>query len=336
MEFPGLALRLAHPWLLLGLALVPVLLWRYLRRQRRGLATLRYSSLALAAPLARSPWGRWRHLTFALRLLGISLLIVGLARPQTVDREEEILTRGTDIVLALDNSTSMAAEDLAPNRLEAARRVVEAFIAGRKADRLGLVVFAGTAATRCPLTLDYDVLRTLLNGVEFAARDEDGTAIGMGLATAVNRLRDAKGISRTVILLTDGRNNAGPIDPATASELARSLGVKVYTIGAGTLGEAPYPYDDPVFGRRTVMLRVDVDEPTLRQVAETTGGAYFRATDSERLQEVFAAIDAMEKTEVKMKRYEHFEELYGYLAGPAGILLLLEQALLATRFRRLP
>ena len=336
MDIGGLPLRIAHPWLLLGLALLPLLLWRYVWKQRRGLPTLRYSSLRLAAPLRRSPWVRWRHLPFALRVGALSLLFLGLSRPQTVDHEEEILTRGIDIVIAIDHSTSMAAQDLAPNRLEAAKEVVREFVSGRRNDRIGMVVFAGSAYPSCPLTLDYDILRSLLEGVEFASREDDGTALGMGLAHAVNRLRDSNGKSRVVILLTDGRNNQGQIDPSTAADLAKSLDVKVHTIGVGTSGEAPYPYDDPVFGRRTVMLRVDLDERTLREISERTGGQYFRATDSERLKEIFQEIDEMEKTEVKMKRYAHYGELFLYLAIPAGLLLLLEQGLAATRFRRLP
>ncbi|MGD8376228.1 MAG: VWA domain-containing protein [Acidobacteriota bacterium] len=336
MDLAGQSLRLAQPWALLALAVLPVLVARYMARQRRGLPALRYSSLRVAAPLLRSARLRWRHLPFVLRVVAIALLVGGLARPQSVDREDEILTRGIDIIVSVDNSTSMAAEDLKPNRLEAAKAVVDHFIQGRRNDRIGMVVFAGRSYPRCPLTLDYEILQTLLDGVQLATKEEDGTAIGMGLANAVNRLRDGKGKSRVVILLTDGRNNQGQIDPATAADLARSLGVKVYTIGVGTSGEAPYPYEDPVFGRRYVMLRVDLDEKTLRDIAERTGGQYFRATDVERLQEIFAEIDAMETTDVVMKRYERFEELYLYLVGPAGLLLLLEQLLLAFGFRRLP
>jgi Ca-activated chloride channel homolog len=336
VDLSGLTLRLANPWALAILLVVPPLVWRYLWMQRKGIPTLRYSSLRLVRPLLRSPWIRWRHVIFGMRLVGLMLLTVALARPQTVDSEEEILTRGIDIVLALDNSTSMAAMDLKPNRLGAAKEVVTQFIGGRRNDRIGLVVFAGRSYTRCPLTMDYDVLLTLLDGVALASRSEDGTAIGMGLANAVNRLRDASGKSQVVILLTDGRNNQGQIDPATAADLAESLGVKVYTIGVGTTGQAPYPYDDPVFGRRTVMLRVDLDEETLREIADRTGGAYFRATDSRSLEEIFQEIDRMETTEVKMKHYARFDELYLYLLVPAALLLLLEQLLAASRFRRLP
>jgi Ca-activated chloride channel family protein len=336
VDLADLMLRLAHPMYLLGLLLVPALIARYVWQQRRGLATLRYSSLALAEPLLASPWLKWRHVPFALRMVALALLCLGLARPQTVDVEEEILTPGIDIMMAIDNSTSMAAEDLEPNRLTAAKKVVEDFVEGRRNDRIGLVVFAGRSYPRCPLTLDYGILRALLDGVQFASREEDGTAIGMGLANAVNRLRDAKGKSQVIILLTDGRNNQGEIDPATAADLAHSLGVKVYTIGVGTTGEAPYPYDDPVFGRRYVMLRVDLDEKSLREIAARTGGSYFRATDADRLREIFEEIDLMEKTEVKMKRYERFGELYLYLLVPAGLLLLVEQGLAVSRFRSLP
>ncbi len=336
MEFPEFGMRLANPWALAALLLLPGLLLRYLWLQRRGLPTLTYSSLRLVAPLASSPWLRWRHLGFVLRLVVVALLAVALARPQSVDSEEELLTRGIDIVVAVDNSTSMAAMDLEPNRLEAAKKVVESFVQGRRHDRIGLVVFAGRSYTRCPLTLDYDILRSLLDGVRLADREQDGTAIGMGLANAVNRLRDGTGKSRVVVLLTDGRNNQGQIDPSTAADLAHSMGIKVYTIGVGTTGQAPYPYEDPVFGRRTVMLRVDLDETTLREIAERTGGRYFRATDSERLREIFEEIDQMETVEVKMKHYARFHELYLYLLIPAGLLLVLEHLLAATRFRRLP
>ncbi len=328
--------RFADPWLLLAATVLPLLVWARIRQERLRRSTFRYPDLGILRGAGTTAAARLHRLPAALRLTALAFLVVAFARPQSGFDEEEVLTRGIDIVLALDNSTSMAAEDFRPkNRLAVAREAVAAFIQGRRTDRIGLVVFAGRGYTACPLTLDYDVLLEVLSGVDLAVRDE-GTAIGIGLAMALNRLRSGGGVSKVIVLLTDGRNNRGEIDPSTAAALARTLGIRVYTIGVGTRGEAPYPVEDPVFGKRYIYLRADMDEDSLRGIAESTGGRYFRATDRESLQEIFGAIDALEKTEVKVKHYTHYTELFPYLAWPAAAVFLLELGLAATWLRRLP
>lgn len=329
-------IRFASPWLLLGLLALPVAVLAHWLSLRKSVASLRFPDLGLIKGIRPSLAARLRHLPFALRVAALGLLVLAVARPQAGASHEEILTHGIDIVLAVDNSTSMAAEDLKPkNRLVAAKDAVRRFIKGRRNDRIGLVVFAGRGYTRCPLTLDYDVLEQLVSSVEMATQDE-GTAIGMGMVTAINRLRDSDAKSRVIILLTDGRNNRGEIDPSTAAELARSLGIKVYSIGVGTKGEAPYPIQDPFFGKRYVYLRADIDDEGLTAVAQMTGGRYFRATDAESLQEIFRQIDGMEKTEIKARHYVRYEELFGWPLAAGVALFLTELGLAGTRLRRLP
>jgi len=329
-------IRFASPWLLLCLVAVAALIGQHWWSQRRRKGSLRFSDLGLVKGIRPSWASRLRHLTFILRVAALALLVGAFARPQSGSSHEEILTRGIDIVIALDNSTSMAAEDFKPdNRLAVAKQSVARFIKGRKNDRIGMVVFAGRGYTRCPLTLDYNILEALLGDVELARQDE-GTAIGMGLVTAINRLRDSDAKSRVVVLLTDGRNNRGEIDPTTAASLAQSLGIKVYTIGVGTEGEAPYPIQDPFFGKRYAYLRADIDEETLSAIAKQTGGLYFRATDSDSLRSIFEQIDGMEKTEVKVRHYVRYAELFPWLLGPGLVALLVEILLSGTRLRRVP
>jgi Ca-activated chloride channel family protein len=325
----------AHPWVLLLLPL-PIALRIALGRARRSLEPAAgFSSFALLGP-PRGLRPRLRPLLPWLRTLGLLLLIVALARPRSGEREVEVTSQGIDIVVALDISGSMRAEDFQPrNRLHVAKEKAALFIEGRTSDRIGLVVFAANSYTQCPLTTDYGVLARLLEEVDFGDI-RDGTAIGMAIANGVNRMKDVPGKSRVLILLTDGRNNAGAVDPITAAELARSLGVRVYTIGVGTLEEAPYPVEDPVFGTRTVMLPAQVDETTLTRIAETTGGRYFRATDAEALDRIFREIDALEKTTVETREWVNYSEFGSFLALPALALLLLETVLGATVLRRLP
>ncbi len=323
-------------WLYL-LLLVPALIGLHVWTLRKGKGSLRFSDLGLFDRVPPSWTVHFRHLPFALRMLALALLIIALARPQAGHREEEVLTEGIDILVALDVSGSMAAEDFKPrNRLHVAKETVAKFIRGRKNDRIGLVVFAEKSYTRCPLTLDYGVLQTLLDGVTLAPRSEDGTALGMGLATSVNRLRTSRARSRVLVLLTDGRNNRGAIDPATGAALAKAMGIRIYTIGVGTKGEAPYPVDDPVFGRRYVYIPADIDEESLKSIAATTAGLYFRATDSRSLEGIFEKIDKMEKTEVKVKRYMRFTELFPAFLLPGALLFLLELGLSQTRLRQIP
>lgn len=329
-------MRFATPWILTGLALIPALaLWRW-RAHRRGHSSIRFPDLKLLEGIRPSLAARLRNAPFALTLLGLTLVLLALARPQSGSTHEEVLTQGIDIMLALDNSTSMAAEDFKPqNRLAVAKDSVRRFIEGRKNDRIGLVVFAGRGYTRCPLTLDYQVLGALVDRVEMATQDE-GTAIGMGLVMALNRLRDSDAKSRVVVLLTDGRSNRGEIDPTTAAELAKTLGVKVHAIGIGTRGEAPYPIQDPFLGKRYVYLRADVDDETLTKVAESTGGRYFRATDPDSLAGILAEIDAMETTEIKVRNYVRYAELFPWLAAPALGVMLMAGLLSGTRLMRIP
>jgi Ca-activated chloride channel homolog len=328
----------AAPWAGVALlALVALLVVRLVRGRQRQRASLVFPLTAPFRAMPR-PWAvRLRHLPMALRVLGLSLLVVAFARPQTGRHEEEALTEGIDIVLAVDISGSMRTEDFKPkNRLAVAKEVVGQFVRGRRNDLIGLVVFAANAYTRCPLTLDYAVLQDLLAQVDIAPREEDGTAIGMGLATAVARLKDARGKSRVIILLTDGRNNRGQIDPQSGARLAQAMGIKVHTIGVGTEGEAPYPIDDPILGRRYINVQADIDEETLQQIAATTGGRYFRATDARALKEIFSVIDKMERTEIKVREYTRHTEQFAWFLYPGALLVLLELGLSSSLLRKVP
>jgi Ca-activated chloride channel family protein len=280
-----------------------------------------------------------RWLPVALRLLVLTLLILATARPQTSREREIIRGKGVDIVMALDISGSMAALDFEPdNRLEAAKHVIDAFVEERRYDRIGLVVFAREAFSQSPPTFDYDVLRQLLAQVGLAPDLglDDGTAIGMGLAQAAGMLRESDAKSRVIILLTDGVNNAGQIDPLTAAQAAAALDIKVYTIGMGRPGQVPFPVNDPLFGRTTRMIESEVDEETLQRIAETTDASYFRATDTAGLRQIYDQINRMEKTEVEVQVFTRYQELAGWLLFPALGLLLLDLVLRQTFLRTLP
>jgi Ca-activated chloride channel family protein len=326
--------RFEHPWLLLLLLLIPVVAWFALRRGRNRSIAYPSVELLLGAGLEAPVWKR--HGKLALRLLAIALVILAVAHPQTGRSQHTEYAEGIDIMLVLDTSGSMQAQDFEPkNRLFVAREVVKEFIAKRRQDRIGLVVFAADAITQCPLTLDYTLLAKLVDGVDFGMLD-DGTAIGVALATACNRLRSSDATSRVVILLTDGQNNAGMVDPITAARVAASLGVKVYTVGVGTRGRAPMPIDDPVFGRRLVSVDVDIDEPTLRRIAELTDGRYFRATDRAELEEIYDRIDALEKSKVESETYVEYTSRFAWFVIPALALLMLELAFEQTWLRETP
>lgn len=259
-----------------------------------------------------------------VRLLVYVFLVAALARPQKTSAEREYSTQGVDIVIALDISGSMLAEDFKPeNRIAVAKQEAAKFIRGRENDRIGLIVFARKAFTQCPLTLDYDVLISLLQDIQIGMIS-DGTAIGMGLATAVNRLRDSKAKSKVVILITDGANNAGNIDPITAAELAKAFGIKVYAICIGRGGLVPFPINDPLFGKRYVQAEVEIDEMVLKRIADITRGLFFRARDSKALEEIYEKINQLEKTEIKVKEYRSFDELFTYFLVPGLLLLLME------------
>jgi len=327
--------RFANPECLIVLALIPLLiLWYFRKRKGRG-ASLRFSHVGFAKEAYKPKAARARHILFVLRMLVLSILIVALARPQSGVIGEEVITQGIDIVLTMDVSSSMLAEDIKPNRLEAAKAVAADFIKGRKNDRIGMVVFSGEAFTQCPLTLDYGILLSFLDQIQ-VGMIEDGTAIGMGLATAVNRLRTSEAKSKVIILLTDGRNNRGEIDPVTASHAAQAFDVRIYSIGAGTRGTAMYPVDDPFFGKRYVPMEVDIDEETLAKIADLTDGQYFRATDRRQLASIYKEIDEMEKTKIKVTEYTRYSELFYYFLGFALFLFLLEIGLANTRFRKIP
>lgn len=312
----------ANPeWLWLLLLLIPVIGYHIWKHHRKKSPSLLFSNTSGLKNLS----GNWRSygvwMAPLLQVIAFVLIVIALARPQYKNTTVERNAEGIDIVLTLDISTSMKAEDLKPNRLEAAKSVADDFISKRMSDRIGLVLFARQSFTMVPPTLDYDMLKNLLGDVEMGVV-EDGTAIGMGMATAVNRLKDSNAESKVIILLTDGQNNSGEIDPVTAADLALSHDIKVYTIGAGTRGTAPYPVRDPVFGDRYQNIEVNIDEDMLTQIAEMTGGAYFRATDTERLQEIYDQIDELEKTEIEEVVYTDIEDLYPRFLLP-GILLLI-------------
>ena len=275
---------------------------------------------------------------FVLELLAIILLVTALARPQSSNSWQTYTSEGIDIALALDVSTSMLARDFTPDRLEAAKEVATKFILERPQDKIGLVVFAGESFTQCPLTTDQAVLVKSIQGYAELMESgmiQDGTAIGLGLANAVNRLKDSPGKSKVVILLTDGINNQGAIAPVTAAELAKAFGIRVYTIGVGTYGEAPYPVPTP-FGVQLQNMPVEIDEGALQQIANVTGGKYFRATDNDKLQQIYSEIDQLEKSKIEVKHFSKKNEQY-FIFGLLGMCLLIAQAVLKyTLLRKIP
>ncbi len=324
----------ASPGFLYALLLIPLLVTWYIRRHKDDTSDIRYSTLLPFRSVKPGIRERLQHLPFALRMLGIALLIVALARPQTTASGQDVYAEGIDIAMLLDISTSMLAEDFQPNRVEAAKDVAQHFIDGRKNDRIGLVIFAAQSFTQCPMTLDYRVLKNLLRQVR-PGMVEDGTAIGMAIAQGVNRLKDSKAKSKVMILLTDGMNNRGEIDPLTAAQIAKTFNIRIYTIGVGTVGEAPYPVQTP-FGIRYQNMPVDVDEKTLAQIADMTDGRYFRATNNKALKEIYDEIDKLEKTRIEVKSYRSYTELF-YPWAALGLLSILAEFLLSgTVLRKLP
>ncbi len=329
-------MHFANSWILILLALIPGLVWRYVVGQNRGQGSLRFAS-TMALEGMGPGWSVYvRHLLFGLKMLAIALVVVALARPQQGIEEEILLTEGVDIVVALDASGSMAAEDFEPrNRLFVAKSVVQRFVNGLQYDRAGLVVFAGKAFTRAPLTLDYGVLRNVVENIRLGAI-EDGTAIGSALATSLNRLRDSNAKSKVVILVTDGVNNRGEVQPLDAAKIAQTLDVKVYTIGVGSHGSARFPVNDPTYGKVYVNLPVEIDEDSLRKIADMTGAKYYRATDRMSLEDVFDEIASLEKTTIEVKSYTHYNERFmEYLAWACCIFLAATIAGFS-RFRKLP
>jgi len=324
----------ANPVYLYLLAIIPLLILWYWRQNKKRSAAITYSNLGVFDGIQKTLKERLRHLPFLLRLLGLSLLIIALARPQSFSSGENVYTEGIDVAMLLDISGSMLAEDFKPNRLEAAKDVIDEFVAGRTTDKIGLVVFAKESFTQCPLTIDYPVLRGLLGEIK-SGLIEDGTAIGTAIANGVNRLKDSEAKSKVIILLTDGVNNSGEIDPITAAQIAKKFGIRIYTVGVGTEGEAPYPFQTP-FGKRYQMVPVEIDEEVLKQVAQITDGKYYRATDNKKLEEIYEIIDTLEKTRVEVTSYRKAKELfYGWL-GSGLVLIFLELLLSRTYLRKLP
>lgn len=324
----------AYPWILWGLLLIPLLGFLYWRRQRQMVTDLTFSSLQPFDHTPRSLREKLRNVPPALRLSALALFVVALARPQAVSSRENVSTEGIDIVLLLDISGSMLAEDFTPNRLVAAKQVADEFVDGRANDRIGLVIFSAESFTQCPLTTDYPVLKSLLKEVK-NGMIADGTAIGLALANGVNRLKDSQAKSKVMILLTDGVNNRGEIDPITAAKIAATYNIRVYTVGVGAQGEAPYPVETP-FGVQRRLIPVDLDEKTLTVVAETTGGKCYRATDNRKLKAIYKEIDRLERSRIEVTAYKRYTELfYGWLA--AGLLILfVEIGVSSTILRKIP
>lgn len=317
----------------LFLLMIPMIAW-YIWRNKKAGASIQFSSLMGFARIPKSWKYHFRHSVFICSLISLSLLIVALARPQSSNSWQNVTTEGIDIVIALDISSSMLAMDFQPNRLEAAKDVAIQFISGRPNDKIGLVIFSGESFTQCPLTTDHATVINLFRNIE-SGMIEDGTAIGNGLATAVSRLKESNAISKVVILLTDGENNRGEIAPVTAAELAKTYGIRVYTIGVGTIGTAPYPMQTP-FGVQVRDVEVKIDEATLQKIASTTDGNYFRATNNTKLADIYQEIDKLEKSKIDVKEYSKKEEEYLKYAVAGAFMLLLALLLKTTIFRNIP
>ncbi len=328
-------MRFANPLFLLLLIPLAAAAWYYFERERKNKAALLFSDFRIFKGLGNFSSNK-RQVLLWLRAGGLVLLVFALARPQSGLRTEEISTKGIDIILCMDTSGSMKAEDLKPNRLQIAKTVAADFVKGRRNDRLGIVVFSAISLLQCPLTSDYGAVVDFMKSVEIGMTQTDGTAIGNALATSVDRLKDSKAKSKIIILLTDGRNNMGEVDPVTAAKLATAFNIKIYTIGVGTEGEAPFPVDDPMFGKRYVYIKEDLDEATLSAIAETTEGLYFRATTSEALKEIYKQIDKMEKTEIKGIEYTEYTDHYLPLLLLALLAFMAEILLNNSLLRKLP
>lgn len=324
----------AYPWVIYFLLIIPLLLTWYFIKGKKNYASVTYSSVNIFKNAPVTLRERLKYFPFILRMIALGLLIVALARPQSFTAGENISTEGIDIAMVLDISGSMLAEDLKPNRLEAAKNVIDDFTEGRVSDRIGLVIFSREAFTQCPLTIDYNVLRNLLLEIR-SGMIEDGTAIGNAIANGVNRLKESDAKSKIIILVTDGVNNSGEVDPISAAEIAKTFGVRIYTIGVGTKGQAPYPVQTP-FGTRYQMVPVEIDEEVLKEISSITDGQYFRATNNRALKKIYETIDKLEKTKIEVTSYRNAKELYlSWLSGGV-LLLLLEFGFSRTIFRKLP
>lgn len=323
----------ANPLWLYLLLLIPLLTLWYIFKHEKLHASLRLSHAEMMRRIPKSPKVPMRHVLFGLRMLSLSLLIIALARPQSSSRGQNVNVEGIDIVIALDISGSMLARDFRPDRLEAAKDLAAEFIRSRKGDRIGLVVFSGESFTQVPLTTDHNIVLNALSSIK-SGMIEDGTALGDGLATAVARLRDSDAISKVVILLTDGVNNSGSIDPTTAAEMARVFGVRVYTVGVGSYGTAPYPVQTP-YGIQLRDMPVEIDEPLMQEISSRTEGRYFRATGNQKLREVYQEIDRLERSKIEVTEFSRKHEEYKPLLILALILLITEFLLRNTLLRSL-
>ena len=320
-------------YFLLLLLLIPMIIW-YIWKLRKSQASIQLSSIEGFSKAPNTLRIYLRHVPFILRMGAFIFLVIALARPQTTNKVSTSTTEGIDIVMSVDISSSMLAQDLKPDRLEAAKEVAASFINGRPTDNIGLVIFSAESFTQCPLTTDHAVLLNLLKDVQCGMID-DGTAIGHGIATAVSRLKDSNAKSKVIILLTDGSNNRGEIAPLTAAEIAKTFGIRVYTIAVGTIGEAPYPIQTTM-GVRIVPMKVEIDEKILTQIAQVTGGLYFRATNNKALKEIYQEIDQMERSKMSVKEYTKKYEEYAFFAMIAFSFFLLELLLRYTLLKNIP
>ena len=328
------SIEFASPYLLYGLIIIPLFIVWYVLRGRKNQAYVKFSDAGFFNGMPRS-WRIYaRHVLFAIDMCALALLIIAVARPQSSSTNRKINVEGIDIVLTMDISSSMLAQDLKPDRLEAAKNVGSDFVKGRPEDRMGLVVFASETFTQVPLTTDHTMLLNMMKEMKCGML-EDGTAIGDGLASSVSRLKDSEAISKVVILLTDGDNNAGSVDPATAAEMAKIFGIRVYTIGVGTHGTAPYPAQTPFGGTQIIQVPVTINETLLQQIADETGGKYYRATSTNELKQIYDEIDKLERSKIEINEFTRVHEEFLPFVLIALALLLLGFVLKSTVFKTL-
>lgn len=325
------SIEFASPYFLFGLIIIPLFIVWYIFNCNKQQAYVRFSDTGFFNELPKSWKSYLRHIVFVIEMAALSLFIIALARPQSSSKNKEINVEGIDIVLAMDISSSMLAADLKPDRLEASKAVASDFVKGRPDDRMGLIVFSGETFTQVPLTTDHSMMLNMLQEMKCGLL-EDGTAIGDGLASAISRLKDSEAISKVVILLTDGDNNAGSIDPSTAAEMAKLFGIRVYTIGAGTRGTAPYPVQT-ISGIKYQQVPVTINEELLQQIANETGGKYFRAESKEKLEQIYSEIDKMERSKIQVNEFKRLHEEFYPLVKIGLILLILSFLLKNTIFK---